>query len=341
MNPKVSIIVPIFNVEMYLDRCIQSLLNQTLKDVEIVLVDDESPDRCPQMCDEYAKKDARIKVIHKKNGGLGLARNSGLEVATGEYVTFLDSDDYVELDTYEALYKEAVSKNLDVCYFKHRRFTDGGKYIDVVTDKNSYYFTDKHEVESFLLNLVGKDPMKPNQSFFSMSVCMGIFRLQSIKESGVKFVSERTVASEDLIFDINFLPHVKKIGVLPNVFYNYFINPSSISTSFNDAKYQRMIKLLEVVKEELLKKYSWEQIKNHYYSQQLRIIKVTMKFESKSKCGLKEKLSKIKSHCKEPIFSELYSDPAISSYPTIEKVIVMLMKHRLVLPIMLIYKCIK
>lgn len=96
--PKVSIILPIYNVEKYLDRCMESLLNQTLEDIEIIMVDDGSPDNCPQMCDEYAKKDNRVKVVHKKNAGLGFARNSGLDVAKGEYIAFVDSDDYVGLN---------------------------------------------------------------------------------------------------------------------------------------------------------------------------------------------------------------------------------------------------
>ena len=100
--------VPIYKVEKYLDRCMTSLLGQTLHDIEIIMVDDESPDGCPQMCDVYAQKDERIKVIHKHNGGLGLARNSGLEVAEGEFVAFIDSDDYVELDMMEKLYREAT-----------------------------------------------------------------------------------------------------------------------------------------------------------------------------------------------------------------------------------------
>lgn len=86
---KVSIIVPVYNVEKYLDRCLTSLINQTLKDIEIILVDDESPDNCPAICDNYAQKDPRIKVIHKKNQGLGMACNSGMENATGEYIAFL------------------------------------------------------------------------------------------------------------------------------------------------------------------------------------------------------------------------------------------------------------
>lgn len=105
--PKVSIIVPCWGVEKYLDKCVESLVYQTLSDIEIILVDDESPDRVPEMCDEWAKKDGRIKVVHKKNAGLGMACNSGLDVATGEYVAFCDSDDWVELNTYEALYSKA------------------------------------------------------------------------------------------------------------------------------------------------------------------------------------------------------------------------------------------
>ena len=111
---KVSIIVPIYNVEKYLDRCMQSLLNQSLNDIEIIMVDDGSPDGCSQMCDEYVKKDPRIKVVHKKNEGLGYARNSGLEVAVGEYVAFVDSDDYVREDMYSLLWQVADKTNAEI-----------------------------------------------------------------------------------------------------------------------------------------------------------------------------------------------------------------------------------
>ena len=115
-TPKISIIVPIYNVEAYLDRCMQSLIMQTLREIEIIMVDDESPDNCPTICDNYAKQDSRIKVIHKKNGGLGFARNSGLEIATGKYIAFLDSDDFVDISMYETLYNTATQYNLDTVF---------------------------------------------------------------------------------------------------------------------------------------------------------------------------------------------------------------------------------
>jgi len=108
-----SFIVPIYNVEEYLDRCVQSLINQSFTNIEIILVDDGSPDQCPEKCDNYAKQDPRIRVIHKANGGLSDARNAGLEVAIGEYILFVDADDYIELDTCEKL-NNYTNKDADI-----------------------------------------------------------------------------------------------------------------------------------------------------------------------------------------------------------------------------------
>ncbi len=114
MNKLISVVVPIYKVEKYLDRCVESIVKQTYKNLEIILVDDGSPDNCPKMCDEWGKKDKRIKVIHKKNGGLSDARNAGLDVMTGEYVTFVDSDDYLELDAITVLKKALEENDADV-----------------------------------------------------------------------------------------------------------------------------------------------------------------------------------------------------------------------------------
>lgn len=103
MEKLLSVIIPIYNVEPYLDRCMESIVNQTYKNLEIIMVDDGSPDNCPALCNQWQRKDDRIKVIHKKNGGLSDARNMGLSIATGEYIAFVDSDDFVDLDMYRAM----------------------------------------------------------------------------------------------------------------------------------------------------------------------------------------------------------------------------------------------
>ena len=112
--PLISVIVPVYNVEKYLDACVESIVNQTYKELEIILVDDGSPDRCPEMCDAWAKKDSRIKVIHKENGGGAQARNVGLDIATGEYIAFVDSDDIIHREMYNFLYYFLTEKNCDV-----------------------------------------------------------------------------------------------------------------------------------------------------------------------------------------------------------------------------------
>lgn len=110
----ISIIIPVYKVEKYLEKCIQSVINQTYENLQIILVDDGSPDNCGKICDEYAQKDHRIEVIHKSNGGLSDARNKGLEIAKGEYIGFIDSDDYIESDMYEVLYNLLKQYNADV-----------------------------------------------------------------------------------------------------------------------------------------------------------------------------------------------------------------------------------
>ena len=110
----ISVIVPIYKVEKYLKRCIESIINQTYHNLEIILVDDGSPDKCGEMCEEYSKKDKRIKVIHKENGGLSDARNKGLEIATGKYIGFVDSDDFIDKDMYKVLYNNLKNNNADM-----------------------------------------------------------------------------------------------------------------------------------------------------------------------------------------------------------------------------------
>lgn len=112
--PKISIIVPVYNVEKYLSRCVNSILSQTFKDFELILVDDGSPDKCPQICDEYASKDSRVSALHKKNAGQSSARNSALDIVTGDYIAFVDSDDWIAPDTYEYLYNLITKNDADV-----------------------------------------------------------------------------------------------------------------------------------------------------------------------------------------------------------------------------------
>ena len=143
---KISVIIPIYKVEKYLDKCVESVVNQTYKDLEIILVDDGSPDNCPAICDAWAKKDSRIKVVHKENGGLSDARNAGLDIATGEYIGFVDSDDSIVPQMYEELLKNLEKENADisVCGYFYVNML-GYKTEKELQDNDEYLVLDRNE----------------------------------------------------------------------------------------------------------------------------------------------------------------------------------------------------
>lgn len=241
-NPKVSIIVPIYNVEKYLDRCISSLINQTLKDIEIILVDDGSPDNCPKMCDEYAKKDYRIKVIHKKNAGLGYARNSGLEIASGEYIAFVDSDDYVDTRMYEKLLLFANKNNCDAVFCGFRIQSLTGKWISSNEVIKDTIWTGQ-EINTFMLDMIASGAKVKKERLYQMSVWHAIYRRSIITSNNISFPSEREVVSEDIPFQIDFLTNSDKIGYIKDNLYSYCFNSTSLSTTFNPNKFIGYCKL--------------------------------------------------------------------------------------------------
>lgn len=144
-RPLISVIVPVYNVENYLRACVDSIIAQTYDNLEIILVDDGSPDNCPAICDEYAEKDSRIKVIHKENGGLSDARNAGLSVMTGEYLMFVDSDDLLPKNAVSALYNLAVEYNSELVIGSHRKFVDITDLNDSIIKSNTVSCLSKKE----------------------------------------------------------------------------------------------------------------------------------------------------------------------------------------------------
>lgn len=236
--PRVSVIVPIYNVEKYLDRCMESLLNQTLKNIEIIMVDDGSPDLCPQMCDEYAKKDSRVKVVHKKNAGLGLARNSGLDIATGEYVAFVDSDDYVGLDMYKALYDRAEANKCDAVFCGFRTEVRENKWVysnEVDVDQ----LWKREDVQQFMLDMIASGVGIKAERLYQMSVWHSIYKRSLIEENHFRFVSEREVASEDIPFQVDFLSKANIVAYVSKAFYSYCLNGTSLTATLKPEKYAR------------------------------------------------------------------------------------------------------
>lgn len=277
MKPKVSVIVPIYNVEKYLDRCVRSLMNQTLKDIEIILVDDESPDNCPAMCDAYAKQDSRIKVVHKKNGGLGFARNSGIDNASGEYVAFVDSDDYIDLDFYEKLYKSAKDNGAEICLAGMTLINNQNKILCKNIFANQVF--DKDEVLNKLLpSTLGSD--ENNENFSSMSTCIGIFNLNLILENNIRFVSEREYISEDAIFDIDIYQKASRVSFIDSAGYYYFYNSASLTHSYKPERFDKIKKLCQYEIELLKDSPVYEECKTRIYNTYLGNLRAALKQEA-------------------------------------------------------------
>lgn len=208
-NGKISIIVPMYNVEAYLEDCVNSLINQTYKNLEIILVDDGSPDNCGKMADEFAKKDDRIKVIHKVNGGLSDARNVGMDAATGDYLMFADSDDFLILNACEVLVKKIEKEDADYVIGNYTNcYEDGTLWQNPVFNKEKY--------KEFKLDI--KDYI---DSFFIMNsgVWNKIFKHEFIKKLNLKFVIG--LPAEDAIFTTYCFIKSSKVFYIPDMVYVY------------------------------------------------------------------------------------------------------------------------
>lgn len=255
----ISIIVPVYNVEKYIDRCMTTLLGQTYKNIEVILVDDGSPDGCPKLCDEYAKKDSRVKVVHKENGGLGYARNSGLDIATGEYIAFVDSDDYVTEDMCEKLMSAAMKYNADIVY--GGIFYDENGVIKRRPGVQQPVIRKDDEVKEFLLDLIAMKPEEKQDTIIEVSVWKAIFRKKIFDDYNIRFVSEREFISEDIIFNIDYISKACSVVLIPEPVYYYCTNPNSLSKSFRVDRFERTKIMYFEIKRKLEGLYEHETVR--------------------------------------------------------------------------------
>lgn len=327
--PKVSVIVPIYNVEKILKRCIDSLINQTLKDIEIILVDDESPDNCPEICDEYAKQDGRIKVIHKKNGGLGYARNSGLEQATGEYIGFVDSDDYVKCDMYEKMYEAAKKYRAQVVY-GGINYVNNNKInkVDNYTEENKV-FNGIEEVRQVLMDTVSSDYSSKEDSKYGASVCKGIFLKSFIIDNKIKFYSERNYVSEDSLFDIDLLTKVDKVVIIPGAYYYYDYNPTSLTSSYRRDRFEKNKELYKFAKQKLWDAYHNEEIIKQYGRSFIASSRVSIIQETNRKDGVLNQIRGIKAICKDEMLADVLKQYPWLKLPFKKCVFAFCMKYKL------------
>jgi len=229
-EPLISAIVPIYNVEAYLRECVDSILHQTYSNLEIVLVDDGSPDKCPEICDEYAKKDNRVKVIHQKNGGLAKARNVGLNNATGEYITFIDSDDFVSKRYIEFLYRGAHENDADISIATFSSFSN--KHVP------------KLSIDYINFKVLSKSDCFERYTSMKTNVAMPLITAWNKlykKELFLGIVYPEGKLYEDAFTTYKLFDKAKKIIYSPMKLYCYRRNPQSILGESFREKHLEMI----------------------------------------------------------------------------------------------------
>lgn len=240
-RPTVSVVIPVYKVEAWLGRCVDSVLSQTLQDLQIILVDDGSPDGCPGICDAYAAKDARVRVIHKENGGLASARNAGMAVAEGKWLFFLDSDDWLEPDGLESLV--SVGEEYKVDFVRYRAIRSGWPgmephapcMVEPIRELRHGYYDRKQILQEVYPRLI----ITPQLTMGAVVGAWGsLYDLDFLRRNDLRFYEE-VKFSEDLVFSARVVRAARSFYFIdtPGV-YHYFYNPNSISKSFRVGRWE-------------------------------------------------------------------------------------------------------
>lgn len=290
----ISVIVPVYNAENYLHRCVDSIRNQTYTNLEIILVDDGSPDACPKICDEIKEQDIRVKVIHKSNAGQGLARNDGLDIATGSYVTFVDSDDWIGPDHVENLYNALVSENADASLGNHIRVTaDGNSYPRMLPLVEGVYDKDRI-TDEIILPLIGADAGNPRDILINSSVSMNLYSMKVIKEHNIRFISERYAVAEDFYFNVDFFCHTQRIVYTKEKGYYYFQNLQSTCEKYNPKRFERTLNYYDEICKRVENYGLKDKVEHRIERSFIMKIRVAVRHIVLSDLTYKEKISSIK-----------------------------------------------
>ena len=293
----VSIIVPIYNAQSYLNRCLDSLLAQTLEEIEIILINDGSKDGSLAICREYAQRDARVIVIDQENAGVSAARNAGIDRATGQYIGFVDPDDWAEPQMYECMYEKIQALGCPVCfcnYYKDDKNNSVPKRFKVKKD-----LLNKQEVIKIIVsNMVGADDIMPHYNYVMGCVWRCLYERSFIEKHHLRF-EESIGFMEDLVFNVSALLKVDSLCIVPEFLYHYVQNPKSILHTYNKNMWTDQMKvhslLEEVIKEAGLEEMMRNRLDMRYVGMAFGAI--YNEVNGKSKNSVKYKMDKVKEIC--------------------------------------------
>lgn len=340
MDIKVSIIVPVYNVELYLNKCIKSLLNQTLKEIEIILIDDGSTDKSGSICDEYAKIDNRITVLHKNNEGLGLTRNYGIKRAKGKYIGFVDSDDYVLEDMYEHLYNIAEKHRADVVFSSNcYRITNEGEIKKQKPNiEEEKIFVKDNIINELLPDIISSPPEYKSDGVIGVAVWKGLYNSKKIIENNIMFNSERVYISEDAIFQLDLIPKIEKAVITPYIGYCYRENRFSLSMKYKKDRFE-MDKTLYYKQLQMIKTFSNSTLEERIERIFLANMRLCVFQEIlNEKIPLKEKRINISVINKDELSRKILHKYPIKRLPFAKRIVCILQKYNLFILLYLLVK---
>ncbi|MFR0541197.1 glycosyltransferase [Lactobacillus delbrueckii] len=323
MSPQVSIIVPVYNVDKYLQQCVESLVNQSYHNLEIVLIDDGSKDTSGQVCDYFAEKYKEINVFHKANSGLGLTRNYGLERINGEYVTFVDSDDYLQQDAIQRLVDGLDDGKNDTVIGGFTKVTDEGK--ELYTETYPEEVVDNGQVYSHLFNrMLGSSPDEHDS--IKPSVWNALYSVKLIKTHNLRFVSERELISEDIVWDSDYYRYSKSVKVITSSSYYYRYNPTSLSQTYKPDRYERSIKFYKY----MIDKTSKTEIAKDAWLRQTKNLFVAVRtcFSQGTDRPFSEVRQSISEICEDVTLQNAIAEYPVNRLEWKQKIFIMLVKNK-------------
>lgn len=269
---KVSVVAPVYGVEKYIDKFLESIKNLTFKDIEVILVDDGSPDKCPEILDQFAKTDDRYKVIHQENAGVAAARNIGIENAIGEYVYIVDSDDWLEPDSVENLYNEAIRTGADLIYGDWVREKDTGESTRLKCFPKEFVTSNSNTIEMLACGVFSNNnPLNIRCPEFEYINHLGgapwraLIRLSIIKDNNLLYDSKVKGLGDDILFSLNLYEYIKKVAYIQKPIYHYRVVTLSYSHGYKADYIQVVDRILQAMEEFITKNGKNENFMKFYY----------------------------------------------------------------------------
>lgn len=246
-NKTLSIVVPVYNSEKYLEKCLDTIINQTYKNLEIILVDDGSSDNSKEIIKEYMKKDPRIIGLFQENKGVSTARNLGIKNSTGDYITFVDSDDWLELNMYDQIIQNAIESICDIVLYSYIREINSSTKLNEILPFKSEELLDKDRIyNDLILNLISYEDETKESIMGAIWRC--VFKSELIKSNNICFDTEMYYA-EDLLFCLNAFNQSSLISIINKPFYHYRINETSITAQYKNNHFERQLLVYNKIRE--------------------------------------------------------------------------------------------